>query len=126
MSTVTNAALKSPPDRAPRPPRDPRDARFAWPFVLPVQLLVLAAIAIPAIYVFWLSFYESSYGQDTVFVGLRNYSVVLSDPYFWSALRNTVVVVAVVVHVELVLGLGLALLFYSGIPFSRFMIAAVL
>ena len=29
---------------------------------------------------------------------------MLGDPYFWRALRNTVVVVLVVVHVELVLG----------------------
>lgn len=116
------------PSTAPRrrPPRDPREARFAWPFVLPVQVLVGVAIFLPALYVFWLSFYESSYGLDPIFVGLRNYQVVIADPYFWDALRNTVIVVAVVVHVELVLGLGLALLFYSGLPFSRFLLAAVL
>lgn len=127
MTVATDSPAAS---SAPVPParrqRDPRDSRFAWPFVLPVQVLVGAVIFLPALYVFWLSFYESSYGLDPIFVGLRNYRVVLADPYFWDALRNTVIVVAIVVHVELVLGLGLALLFYSGLPFSRILLAAVL
>ncbi len=128
--------LKS--DMSPNPPmtdipatargrhRDPRDPRFALPFILPVQLLVAAVIFVPAAYVFWLSFQESSFGLAPTFVGLKNYSVVLSDPYFWRALRNTVIVVLIVVHVELVLGLGMALLFHSGLPASRLLIAAVL
>ena len=49
------------------------------------------------------------------FVGLSNYSRVLADPYFWKALLNTAIVVAVVVHVELLIGLGMALLFASGV-----------
>ena len=55
-----------------------------------------AAIFLPALYVFWLSFHESSYGLDPIFVGLRNYRVVLADPYFWNALRNTVIVATVI------------------------------
>ena len=51
---------------------------------------------------------------------------MLGDPYFWRALVNTVVVVLVVVHAELLLGLGMALLFAGGLPFRKILIAAVL
>ena len=60
------------------------------------------------------------------FVGLENYAHVLTDTYFWRSLRNTLVIVLVVVHVELLLGLGLALLFTSGLPAKRLLLAAIL
>ena len=50
-------------------------------------------IFLPAIYVFWLSFQQSTFGQAATFVGLANYAKVLGDPYFWRALLNTVIVV---------------------------------
>jgi len=98
----------------------------AYGLVAPVQLLVGLVIFVPALYVLWLSFQASSFGQNAVFVGLDNYRRVLADPYFWRALWNTVVVVVTVVHVELVLGLGMALLFASGVPCRPLMLAAVL
>jgi len=76
--------------------------------------------------VFWLSLHQSSFGQAASFVGLANYAKVLGDPYFWRALFNTVIVVAIVVHVELLLGLLMALFFASGIPFRALMLAIVL
>ncbi len=88
--------------------------------------LLLAAIVIPAVYVVFLSLTESSFGQAPRFVGLANYMVVLSDPYFWRALLNTAILVVVVVHVELVIGLGMALLFAGGIPARPVWIAIVL
>jgi multiple sugar transport system permease protein len=92
----------------------------------PVQLMVGGIIFLPAIYVFWLSLNQSSFGQAASFVGLANYAKVLADPYFWRALVNTVIVVAVVVHVELLLGLLMALFFASGIPFRAILLAVVL
>ncbi|MBS0220589.1 MAG: sugar ABC transporter permease [Proteobacteria bacterium] len=92
----------------------------------PVHLLLLAAIALPSLYVFWMSLNESTYGADPVFVGWRNYEVVLTDPYFWRAALNTFVVTNVVVYLEVAMGLGLALLFTSGLPFRKLMFAAVL
>jgi multiple sugar transport system permease protein len=92
----------------------------------PVQLMVGIVIFLPAIYVFWLSLNQSSFGQAASFVGFANYAKVLGDPYFWRALGNTVIVVAIVVHVELLLGLAMALFFASGIPFRPVMLAVVL
>jgi multiple sugar transport system permease protein len=98
----------------------------ALPFLAPVHLLVLGVIVIPALYVVWLSLMTSTFGKAPTFVGLANYAHALSDPYFWRALRNTVVVVLIVVHAELVVGLGMALLFASGLPARRWLLAAVL
>lgn len=92
----------------------------------PVQLMVISMIFIPVLFVAWLSFNESSFGQAPVFVGWRNYVQVLSDPYFWRAMTNTVIVVLIVVHLELLLGLGVALLFAGGVPMRALLLAAVL
>jgi multiple sugar transport system permease protein len=98
----------------------------ALPFVAPAHLLLLAMIVLPAVYVAWLSLNASTFGAAPRFVGLENYRHVLGDPYFWRALGNTVAVVLVVVHVELVAGLGMALLFASGLPVRRALLATVL
>ena len=103
-----------------------RSSLPAFALVSPVQLMVGGIIFLPAIYVLWLSLHQSSFGQAASFVGLANYAKVLSDPYFWRALFNTVIVVAIVVHVELLLGLMIALFFASGIPFRALMLAIVL
>lgn len=96
------------------------------PLLAPVHILILSVIVLPSIYVVWLSLNASSFGQEPTFVGLRNYIETISDPAFRSALWNTVVLVVVAVHVELVIGLGMALLFASGLPFRRVLLVAVL
>ncbi|MGH6762579.1 MAG: carbohydrate ABC transporter permease [Phyllobacterium sp.] len=96
------------------------------PFLAPVHILILSVIIIPAIYVLWLSLHTSSFGQAPSFVGLQNYIQTLGDPAFRNALLNTVLIVIFAVHLELALGLGMALLFSSGVPFKRFLLVAVL
>jgi ABC-type sugar transport system permease subunit len=98
----------------------------AIPFLAPVQILIASVIVVPALYVVWLSLNASTFGQEPTFVGLANYVRVLSDPGFRSALVNTVLIVVFAVHLELALGLGMALLFASGLPFRRFLLVAVL
>lgn len=92
----------------------------------PAQVLVFACIVLPAIWLLWLSLQTATFGRATAFVGLANYARVLADPYFWRAMGNTAIVVLVVVHVELVLGLLMALLFASGVPLRPVMLAVVL
>lgn len=96
------------------------------PLVAPVHILILSIIVIPSIFVIWLSVTKSSFGQAPTWVGLENYIRVLSDPTFRSALWNTVLIVVFAVHIELAVGLLVALLFASGLPFRRFLLVAVL
>ncbi len=100
--------------------------RGATLLLAPTWLLVLALLVLPACYVFWLSLHQSSFGTAPSFVGIDNYVAVLSDRYFWRALVNTLIIVAVVVHVEMLLGLGIALLFADGVPWKPVLMAAML
>ncbi len=103
-----------------------RNLAGLMPLVAPVHILILSVVVIPSLYVVWLSFHQSSYGVAPTFVGWRNYVTTLTDPGFRSALWNTVVLVMLAVHFELLLGLGMALLFASGLPMRRCLLVAVL
>lgn len=81
--------------------------------LLPMQLQLILVLALPSLYVLWLSFTESSYGATPEFVGWANYAAILSDPTFWRSLINTLIVVNIVVYVEIILSIGVALLFQS-------------
>jgi multiple sugar transport system permease protein len=100
--------------------------RGAWGLLAPTWLLVSSILVLPACYVLWLSLHASSFGQQATFVGIDNYLTVLGDTYFWRALFNTFVVVAVVVHVEMLLGLAVALFFAGGVPWKPVMMAVML
>lgn len=93
---------------------------------MPVQVLLLIVIGLPAIYIFWLSLHQTSFGAAPEFVGLDNYGFVLGDRYFWRAMLNTFVVVNIVVYVELALALAVASLFATGVPCRRFFISVVI
>lgn len=103
-----------------------RIAAGPLPLLAPVHLLLVSVIVVPACYVAWLSLTSSTYGRAPRFVGLANYTTVLTDPYFWRALWHTLIITVVVVHVELIVGLGMALLFASGLPGRRVLLAATL
>ncbi|MER8427693.1 sugar ABC transporter permease [Mesorhizobium sp. M1403] len=96
------------------------------PFIAPVHVMVLGIIVIPSLFVVWLSFHASTFGQTARFVGFDNYVRVLSDTYFWRSLLNTVIIIAAAVHLELLIGLGMALLFAGGLPFQRILLVIVL
>jgi multiple sugar transport system permease protein len=96
------------------------------PFLAPVQILILSVIVVPSLYVVWLSLNASTFGQSPTFVGFDNYTRTLTDPAFLHALGNTVLIVVFAVHIELVLGMAMALLFAGGLPFRRILLVAVL
>ncbi|HMU51728.1 MAG TPA: sugar ABC transporter permease, partial [Geminicoccaceae bacterium] len=92
----------------------------------PVQILLLAFIFVPSLYVFWLSLSESSFGQSPEFVGLANYAAIMADRVFWRAFWNTFLVVNLVVYAELALGLGLALLLAGPMPGKKWIITILI
>jgi len=79
----------------------------------PAQALVTLMLFGPALYVLWLSFNASDFGQNLRFVGWQNYETVLTDRYFWIASLNTFIIVNAVVYIELLLALGMALIVAS-------------
>jgi multiple sugar transport system permease protein len=97
-----------------------------WLMVAPVQLLLLACVFVPSLWVLWFSLNEYSLGQPMTFVGLANYVTILGDPIFWRAAVNTLVVVNLVVYGELAAGLALALLMAGWVPAKRLVISVLL
>lgn len=94
--------------------------------LVPTHLMLLVVIAVPSIYVFWLSLNQSTYGSDLTFVGFDNYLTVLSSPYFWRSALNTLIVVNAIVYIELFLALAMAALFLGGVRYPKIMFAIVL
>src|SRR4051794_6236861 len=75
------------------------DRITALMFLAPTALMIVCVLVVPAFYVGWLSLTSSTFGKAPTFIGFANFAHVLTDGYFWRALRNTVVVVLIVVHV---------------------------
>ena len=88
--------------------------------------LLALFLLLPSLYVGWLCLTDATLGKTASFVGLANYARLLADPAFWSAFWNTFVVVNVIVYGELLLGLGIALLFAGGLPWPSLMLAIVI
>src|SRR4029079_16712472 len=97
-----------------------------YAMVSPTLVLLLAFLVIPAFYVGWLSFTTSTYGRESTFVGLANYSALFGDRIFWRAFWNTFFVVNGIVYVEVLLGLGLAVLLSGPVPCKALVIAVIL
>jgi ABC-type sugar transport system permease subunit len=93
------------------------ERRLGWMLCAPAVIVMIAVTAYPIGYAIYLSLerYIMSAPQLNKFVGLSNYGAVLSSPFWWHALVVTIIITVVSVAVELVLGMGLALLMYRTI-----------
>ena len=98
----------------------------AYLFLLPALLFYVSFRLYPYAQTFWYGLHDWNGMTPPRWVGLGNYAEALQDPYFWRALANTALVVLAVVHVELLLGLAIALLFAGGLPARKWLIAAVM
>ena len=81
--------------------------------LLPAIVVLAAVVVIPLILSLWSSFTPFKLTKpDTlyVFIGLRNYITAMSDPIFWTAFGRTVLLLTVALNLEMVLGLGLAMM----------------
>ena len=86
-----------------------REELLAYSFLWPSLVLLASLMVYPLIEVIRLSLHESNLTRET-WVGLDNYINLLSDPFFWSIVYNTVVFTVGSVILHLAIGLGLALL----------------
>jgi multiple sugar transport system permease protein len=88
------------------------ERRLGWMLCAPAVIVMLAVTAYPIGYAVWLSLqrYDLRFPAERRFVGLANYATVLTDHLWWTALGVTVFITVVSVAVELVGGMGLALI----------------
>jgi multiple sugar transport system permease protein len=105
------------------------DKLFVPMTILPTVLVSLMVFGIPLLFSFMISFQKWSVSQPLLagtFVGLRNYTDLFADPLFVFSLVLTVGYTAVTVTVELLVGLGIALLLNTRVPFIRFFRTALI
>ncbi|KHK95528.1 lactose ABC transporter permease [Microbacterium mangrovi] len=105
--------------RAPRPAARARRRRaIGYPrstpyvFLLPTILLFAVFTCYPYVSALWLSLTTNQDGR-TSFAGLANYVRLLQDPLFYTALRNTAVILVVQVPIMLALAVLLSVAFNS-------------
>lgn len=95
-----------------------RDWKVAIPFVLPIVIIMAGLILWPFINAILMSMTVRSFITRTdQFVGLDNYARLLQDSDFHSAVINTVRFTVASVAVKFVVGMGIALLLHSRLPF---------
>lgn len=88
-----------------------QEQRTGWILLLPALLVLLFVFGYPIARAFWLSLFTQNLGTklQPVFSGLDNYVRMAGDGRFWQSFWTTTVFTTVSVVLELLLGLGIAL-----------------
>nr|WP_153009569.1 sugar ABC transporter permease [Mastigocoleus testarum] len=88
-----------------------REQRTALIFLLPALILLLLVFGYPIIRAFWLSLFTKNLGTELqpIFAGFDNYIRMVGDGRFWNSLWTTTIFTTASVIIELLLGLGIAL-----------------
>lgn len=88
------------------------ERRFALALFLPALLLLVVTTTVPLVYLLWTSLQRIDLSMPWLsgFAGLENYAKLGGDRRFWSSLWLTFVYTGTTVVLQVVVGLGLALL----------------
>jgi len=97
-----------------------RDWKVALPFILPLVIIMAGLIFWPFINAILMSMTTRNIvTRSDQFVGFRNYTLLWRDADFRGAVANTVVFTALSVGCKLVVGMAIALLLNSRLPFRN-------
>ncbi|WP_425248841.1 carbohydrate ABC transporter permease [Bradyrhizobium yuanmingense] len=97
------------------PAHGSRRTHTAYALVTPAAALMLVMLLGPLAGVIALSFTDYQLGAPHFsWIGLANYQDLFADKVFWTALRNTLTYVVIVVPGAVIAGLAIALLIQSG------------
>jgi len=89
----------------------------AFPWLAPLVAMLIVFAVFPFFYNVWLSFQEFVPRERALeFVGTENWTKLFADSRMWGALGITLLYTAICLVVQLVLGLGIALLLDSDDP----------
>jgi multiple sugar transport system permease protein len=132
--TTTAPPATRPIEPAPPPARKGTSIRgrsernLGWMLCAPAVIVMLLVTAYPVGYAIVLSLQRSDlrFPDQAKFVGLRNYVDVLTSSLWWQDLTTTLILTIISVIIELVLGMGLALLMHRAIFGRRTVRASIL
>jgi ABC-type sugar transport systems, permease components len=88
-----------------------REQRTGWMLLIPALILLALVFGYPILRAFWLSLFTQNLGTQlkTVFSGFDNYGRMIGDGRFWQSMWNTTVFTTASVVLELIIGMGVAL-----------------
>ena len=93
------------------------DRNFKYWIIAPAVFLMLAVGLFPLIYSLIVSFMRiDMMDTDTSFAGLYNYKNLFQDLRLWQSLLHTLIITAIALPLELLLGLAMACLFLEKMP----------
>src|ERR1700712_2344245 len=103
--------------RAPMSDRTKAERKLGMLLCAPAAVVMVAVTGYPILYAIWPSLHRSDlrFPGNTAWIGLDNYITVLSANLWWKDLFHTVVLTALSVSIELVLGMLLALAMHRAI-----------
>ncbi len=123
--SATSPAISGPAERAAQTEPVPvlvqshrKERLVSWLFLAPSVAFLALTSVYPLLYSLWLSFHSWNMtipNSRAVWVGAGNYQQLLENPAFINSLRVTLIFVVSAVTLEMILGMGLALLATSGI-----------
>ena len=103
-----------------------RQASLGIILMLPGAFLLMVFMAYPFFLGIWLSLTDSMIGSIGQYIGLRNFSDLITDSVFLQTTRNTFIYALVTVPFKAVLGLGMALVLNNRMRYSNPIRAAVM
>ncbi|MDL2229333.1 sugar ABC transporter permease [Treponema sp. OttesenSCG-928-L16] len=94
--------------------------------MFPCIILLLVVLVIPAIAALQISFTDKSIGTETNFIGITNYVKIFTDPQFLYIILNNLYFLAGSLLLEILIGMGGALLLNRRFKFQAFWICLIL
>lgn len=88
-----------------------RERRVGWMLAIPALLILALVFAYPIVRAFWQSMFAVNLGTQLQpqFIGLANFGRMAEDGRFWRTMLNTTIFTIAAVFLELILGMGIAL-----------------
>ena len=95
-------------------------------FLLPAVLILVGLLGYPLVLGVWLSLTNETLAESGQFVGLSNFTYLVQDPVFRTAVFNTVLYTVVSIFFKYILGMALALLLNRKLRFKGLLRAVFL
>jgi multiple sugar transport system permease protein len=101
--------------------RSRAQAVLGWRLAGPAFAVMLLVTAYPMLQACYESLwdYRLTTPQERHFVGLKNYLVILGDPLWWRVVGVTLLITAITVTIELLIGFALAMVMHRAVTFMR-------
>ncbi len=116
-ASTTETRTATPPAKKGITDRAKAERKLAWMLCAPAVIAMLLVTGWPILYALYLSFqrFDLRFPDQKEFVGLSNYSDVLTSSTWWSDVWTTLIITVVSVSIELVLGMLIALVMHRAI-----------